>query len=329
MGGVTDTYRFDAYGHVLSGGGPTPNTHLLTGEKFDFDLACYYLRARYLDVSKGKFITSDIVDGESHEPQTLHKYLYGNADPVNRSDPSGLFSLTEVMISTAIASGATIALNVPTAIFVGTSIIQNEGVADAFIISVRANASAVAGMLGAGIDLAFDFDAGLWYAARVGEFGLNPVSVFRPQWGVGYSVAAGAAFGVSNVGQLSGRGNSASFPIQTLHLLPKAWAPPKAWGLLTRLARMNNNPRFAHASLLFGLSGSGPASFQLALRSNSFTSSASWVGEYVPLNSILSEDRLGRQLFQVVSDLVSRVGGVRSDAASIVNGITIIGDRPR
>jgi hypothetical protein len=34
--------------------------------------------------------------GNSHEPVTLHKYLYGNADPIRYVDPTGNFSMGEM-----------------------------------------------------------------------------------------------------------------------------------------------------------------------------------------------------------------------------------------
>jgi hypothetical protein len=36
-----------------------------------------------------------------HDPQSLHKYLYTHGDPVNASDPTGLFSLSSSMVTAA------------------------------------------------------------------------------------------------------------------------------------------------------------------------------------------------------------------------------------
>lgn len=46
--------------------------------------------ARYIDPSTGRFVTMDSYEGNSQDPQSLHKYLYCHADPVNNSDPLGL-----------------------------------------------------------------------------------------------------------------------------------------------------------------------------------------------------------------------------------------------
>ena len=52
----------------------------------------YYHRARWMDPRVGRFASRDPFDGLILEPQTLHRYLYANADPVNRTDPSGYIS---------------------------------------------------------------------------------------------------------------------------------------------------------------------------------------------------------------------------------------------
>lgn len=36
----------------------------------------------------------DIFEGRVHDPQSLHKYLYANADPVDFTDPSGMFGFS-------------------------------------------------------------------------------------------------------------------------------------------------------------------------------------------------------------------------------------------
>ncbi len=50
----------------------------------------------YLNPNTGRFWTSDSFAGNNSDPLSLHKYLYGADDPVNRIDPSGHFSIIEV-----------------------------------------------------------------------------------------------------------------------------------------------------------------------------------------------------------------------------------------
>jgi RHS repeat-associated protein len=100
-GTVTDTYDYDAFGNIIHSTGTTPNVYLYSAEQFDPDLHLYYNRARYLNVSIGRFLTMDTFDGVSYDPQTLHKYLYTSADPVNSIDPSGHDELGEFAVAEA------------------------------------------------------------------------------------------------------------------------------------------------------------------------------------------------------------------------------------
>jgi len=84
------------FGEVLVQSGTTINDYLFAGEQFDQNLGVYYLRTRYYDQGIGRFIQMDTWMGNSTDPVTLHKYLYGNVDPVNFVDPSGNFSLGSV-----------------------------------------------------------------------------------------------------------------------------------------------------------------------------------------------------------------------------------------
>ncbi len=92
-GAVTDWYDYVAFGEVLNQTGGTENLYLFAGEQFDTSLEQYYLRARYYDQEVGRFTQMDVWIGSSHDPVTLHKYLYANANPVLYSDPSGKFAL--------------------------------------------------------------------------------------------------------------------------------------------------------------------------------------------------------------------------------------------
>jgi len=103
-GGVTDAYWYDAYGNLLEHEGDSENDYLFAGEQFDEALEQYYLRQRYYDATTGRFTRRDTYEGRLEEPITLHKYLYGNGNPVNYTDPSGLFSVGEVIAGLSILS---------------------------------------------------------------------------------------------------------------------------------------------------------------------------------------------------------------------------------
>jgi RHS repeat-associated protein len=104
---ITDTYTYDSFGVMTSRTGVTENDYLFTGEQYDANVAFYYLRARYMNPSLGRFLTMDSWGGIITDPISLHKYLYANCDPVNNIDPSGNYTLVGVM--TTIQIGATIA----------------------------------------------------------------------------------------------------------------------------------------------------------------------------------------------------------------------------
>ncbi len=101
-GKVTDKYVYDAFGNLISSVGSTKNDFLFCGEQFDPVTGLYYLRARYMNPSVGRFITMDSYEGSIDDPVSLHKYLYCNSDPVNNYDPSGYNTLAEMEATTGI-----------------------------------------------------------------------------------------------------------------------------------------------------------------------------------------------------------------------------------
>ncbi len=88
-GRISDKYRYNAYGELVERSGETENHYLYTGEYYDGTSNLYYLRARYINPSTGTFISMDTYEGSIYDPDTLHKYLYANGNPVKYSDPSG------------------------------------------------------------------------------------------------------------------------------------------------------------------------------------------------------------------------------------------------
>lgn len=100
-------YKYDAYGKML-GGDPNVTDRqsatdlLYVGEQFDAGLQMEYLRARYYDQNTGRFNRLDPFEGNSEDPQSLHKYAYTHCDPINGIDPSGNFTLIQMLIVVAI-----------------------------------------------------------------------------------------------------------------------------------------------------------------------------------------------------------------------------------
>jgi RHS repeat-associated protein len=92
---VTDSYGYDAFGNSERLSGTTANPFLFNGQQYDETEELYYLRARYYAPGQGRFITHDPLMGKSGDPQSLHRYLYANADPVNSIDPTGMMTTKE------------------------------------------------------------------------------------------------------------------------------------------------------------------------------------------------------------------------------------------
>ncbi|MBD5136414.1 MAG: RHS repeat-associated core domain-containing protein [Lachnospiraceae bacterium] len=69
----------------------TKNSFMYTGQQFDAETGLYYLRARYMNTSNGRFLSRDLYSGNEFEPQTLHKYAYVSNNHVNNYDPLGLW----------------------------------------------------------------------------------------------------------------------------------------------------------------------------------------------------------------------------------------------
>jgi RHS repeat-associated protein len=95
QGQVLNAYGYEAFGESTNQSGTTNNKYQYAGEQFDSALGDYYLRQRFYDTSSGRFGRMDTYEGKISSPQTLHKYLYANANPVHLTDPSGLFTLAE------------------------------------------------------------------------------------------------------------------------------------------------------------------------------------------------------------------------------------------
>jgi RHS repeat-associated protein len=74
---------------LIASSGTTPNNYLYCGQQLDSDLGFYYLRARYYKPDSGRFWTMDSFEGNNEDPQSLHKYLYCYADPVDFADRNG------------------------------------------------------------------------------------------------------------------------------------------------------------------------------------------------------------------------------------------------
>jgi RHS repeat-associated protein len=95
-------YFYNPFSNLISRIGATQNNDLYCGEQYDSVLGLYYNRARYLNTDSGQFWTMDPFEERVSHASHLHKYLYGNVDPVNNADPTGLVTLKELQIGQCI-----------------------------------------------------------------------------------------------------------------------------------------------------------------------------------------------------------------------------------
>ena len=88
-GTVENTYAYDPFGAITSSTGSQDNSFTFTGEQTDPSTGLEYLRARYYDPQTGRFVSRDPLNANpwwSGQP-----FDYVEADPVNSSDPVGLW----------------------------------------------------------------------------------------------------------------------------------------------------------------------------------------------------------------------------------------------
>ena len=85
-GHPTATYTYDAYGKPTNPAAATDNPFLYTGQYTDNESGLQYLRARYYDPTTGQLTSRDPLEAVTRQP-----YTYAADNPLNGSDPSGLF----------------------------------------------------------------------------------------------------------------------------------------------------------------------------------------------------------------------------------------------
>lgn len=86
VGNSAATFVFDPYGNLTASTGSVTTPFLFAGEYRDFESHDYYLRARYYDPATAQFLTVDPAAVATRSP-----YAYVNGNPLNGTDPTGLF----------------------------------------------------------------------------------------------------------------------------------------------------------------------------------------------------------------------------------------------
>jgi RHS repeat-associated protein len=107
-GAVAESYSYDVFGNITSPLSTVGNSYYFTGRQYDNETGLYYYRARYYDPKIGRFLQTDPMLSVNRDsclgcsfkrkglsslthPNLLHPYLYVDNNPVNWTDPYGLF----------------------------------------------------------------------------------------------------------------------------------------------------------------------------------------------------------------------------------------------
>ena len=82
------TLAYDEYGNLSAASSGTGAAYRFSGRRFDPETGLYYYRARYYTPQLGRFMQFDPIG--SKDDLNLYAYVYN--DPVDRTDPSGLWT---------------------------------------------------------------------------------------------------------------------------------------------------------------------------------------------------------------------------------------------
>ncbi len=102
-------FEYDGFGNLRHAGGPAAGLDAQIGGGFRFHgewldeaTAFYFLRSRFYDPRTGRFLSRDAAEVSEREPESLNAYVFASSNPHVFSDPTGLFTVTEVNITSAI-----------------------------------------------------------------------------------------------------------------------------------------------------------------------------------------------------------------------------------
>ena len=87
-GTVANSYVYDSYGRRLNVAESVLQPYSYTGREFDVESGLYFYRARYYDANTGRFLSEDPIRLAGRD-QNLYRYVFN--DPLNLTDPTGLF----------------------------------------------------------------------------------------------------------------------------------------------------------------------------------------------------------------------------------------------
>jgi RHS repeat-associated protein len=107
---VADHFNYEAFGKSLDTVGSHESPFLFAGEQRDPATRLYYLRARWMSPTEGRFQSLDPLRDVSRLSRPISAYAYAESDPIGRLDPSGQSSVGALTISIAVSVAVAIAL---------------------------------------------------------------------------------------------------------------------------------------------------------------------------------------------------------------------------
>lgn len=91
-GNICYDAEFTPYGTEFIHANSCSQNYKFTGYERDSESGLDYAEARYYNQRIGRFMSVDPMAGDIRDPQTLNRYAYVRNNPVNLTDPSGLWS---------------------------------------------------------------------------------------------------------------------------------------------------------------------------------------------------------------------------------------------
>jgi RHS repeat-associated protein len=99
LSGTTETgeVRYRAFGATRFSSGTTPTTYRFTGQREEAALGLYYYNARWYDPALGHFLSPDSIVPAAGNALDYHRYAYVRFNPLRYTDPTGHYSVAELM----------------------------------------------------------------------------------------------------------------------------------------------------------------------------------------------------------------------------------------
>lgn len=97
-GNIQSRIVYDGFGNVESGddGSSLGGDFRFQGQWLESESGLYYMRARDYDAGTGLFLSRDAVDMQQQGVEAFNPYQFAYNNPLVFSDPSGMFSITEL-----------------------------------------------------------------------------------------------------------------------------------------------------------------------------------------------------------------------------------------